>query len=199
MSPKARLSPLTGRLYPYKDEGQIRVIYLPEHSTSCSKEDSAPACPGCPLALTGAKKKSLSVVQLTQACCLPTQNSAHHHQLLLKAQRQDGQQPGRNKTGLLSHLLRGLRKGGQGSGGADRHLYWEDTKQKLRPKNGLEQLRFLSQQPLGRRGPPWGVSSPAPVPSALPPTPCLPFRPDMQSHPPRGSPSLSTVPISCPW
>lgn len=55
------------------------------------------------------KKKSLYVIQLTQACCLSTQSSAHctNHlpsQLLLKAQRQGGDQPGRNKTGLLSYL-----------------------------------------------------------------------------------------------
>lgn len=63
-----------------------------------------------------------------------------------------------------------------------------------------KQLRFHSKSraPLEGEAHPM-CHRPYPVPSALPPTPCLSFRPDMQPHPAGGSPCLSTAPISCPW
>lgn len=169
------------------------------------------------------KKKPLYVVQLTHACSLPTQSSAHctNHfpsQLLLKAQRQDGDQPERNKTSLLSQPGRFV----QSSRGACREgedlilarVSWapaeagrHHTKLLLVRHKAESSAEERSQSGSGfteSTAPFLGEAHPVchqPLPSALCTAPnTLPFlSAGYASHPPGGSPSLSTAPISCPW
>lgn len=96
--------------HPHKDQGKIRDSASQNIPPPASSRN-LPLTVLCLLALPvpekkkKKEKKSLYVVQLIQACCFPTQSSAHctnclPSQLLLKAQRQDGDHPGRNKSSL---------------------------------------------------------------------------------------------------